>query len=241
MSASELWARLANHFTPSDYECAGMIAPAPLDAPGFFPVCSGTWGRHQRKPYAKILFLGQDFGTVEGLTAAGERPDSPTWRNLSLVLSDVGVDASSCFFSNVIMGVRVRGSSSVGPAPAFGSQSFLKKCAAFLTIQLEVLRPRAIVVMGLHALGAMRFATSDLPQAKDFDEWDKRTGLLPIEITVGAWKGLMAVIVHPCHHNLNIRLRSPAGDPRTEIAGATQQLTLLRRLLAEVEKKGSVQ
>ena len=227
MHAITLWLELDRSFTADDYAAAGLVPSGPPLGKGFFPVCAGTWDGPRNAPHDPLLFRGQDFGLAPKQPEVGETTSVPTWRHLQALMSDVGINARSCFFTNAVMGVR-SGSTNVGLSPGFRSEVFLSNCRAFLLTQLKIINPHGVVVMGLPALRVLPgVAGSNVPAADTFREWDDRVpGLL--DVTLGDWTGPLAVVVHPCHRPRNAKLRA---KDCTYCSGHAYEVALLRQLI----------
>lgn len=97
------------------------------------------------------MVLGHDFHSERGyeksLELGMEPPNQPTWRSLSRMLHAAGVALGSCFFTNFYMGLR-RGAATTGRYPGSLSPQFVTACRDFLKVQLEVQRPRLVLVLG---------------------------------------------------------------------------------------------
>jgi uracil-DNA glycosylase family 4 len=117
----------------------------------FFPAGKGTANISDTTISDKdIMVLGQDWGNVkqlENFMDSETRPNSGTWKYLLLFLEELEIKESRCFYTNAIMGVR-KGNSVTGKSPAFRDKKFIKQCQDFFLFQLELQRPKAILVLG---------------------------------------------------------------------------------------------
>ena len=232
MSAQKLWPLLNRALLKIDYENAGMIPSRTPSGRGFFPSCEGVWNlpHNPSVSHRKLLFLGQDFGTEEALPPSGETATVPTWRHLQDLMTTAGIDAQKCFFTNAVMGNRKPGTPNTGLAAAFESDAFINKCADFLRVQLEVVQPAGIVVLGLQVLKVLRIAGTGIPQAETLREWDRTTKRSLITVQVGAWEGQLALLVHPSFRPTNIRHRALA-TTGSAAEGKAHELSLLSAIM----------
>jgi hypothetical protein len=114
------------------------------DAPHFFPE-------------APIMFLAHNFDSIEAYKAARKRGgegDKPFWKVLKDFLQTASVDPSDCFFTNALMGLKPGAASGKMPSVP----GYKKQCRCFLLRQIEIVGPRAIVVLGSDAESEIRGA-----------------------------------------------------------------------------------
>ncbi len=227
---------MEDYFSGQEYDAAGLEQPPPLVGKGFFPACNGTWDSPKNEAHQPLLFLGHDFGVGLGPTEKRETNAVPTWRHLESLMSDAGIDARSCFFTNAVMGVRPEKQNSVGRSPAFDHPVFVGKCAAFILSQLSVVKPAGVVVLGLPALEVLRMAGwGNLPEASSFEVWDQGKEPKLFDAQLAEWKGPLALIVHPSFRPLNVGLRSKSGD---KAEGHAHEVRLLKSLISRPEITG---
>jgi hypothetical protein len=109
-------------------------------------------------PYGGVMFVGHNLDSETTFTARvrSNRPNGDpnrpmaTWRNLYRVLRRAEVDLAECFFTNVYVGL-LGGKRAVGKFPGANDARFTEWCRDFLRQQIEMMRPRAIVFLGVHA------------------------------------------------------------------------------------------
>ncbi|MCX5689978.1 MAG: hypothetical protein NTV94_09395 [Planctomycetota bacterium] len=142
-----------------------MVRPYPATASeispktgrGFFPGRMGVAGQ-SGLPRRPVMVVGQDFDEYESWkkTPAGDETGA-TWDELLKVLREAGIALESCFFTNVLMGVRIvqvqpgKEPSNSGPSPALDDAAFVGRCLEFLGRQIEVMRPSVVVLLGAPA------------------------------------------------------------------------------------------
>lgn len=141
----------------------------------FFPGGKGTYENDDTLSNKDIMILGQDFGTVDSFKKVLERnskdiESDATWRPLLAFLKKVGIHPSRCFYTNVIIGVRKTGEI-IGKAPAFKDEGFIKQCQEFFLYQLEIQKPKIILVLGKQVAQFL----SPLFDEKDLYGWKRST------------------------------------------------------------------
>lgn len=146
-----------------------------LDITAFFPGGRGLWLEQDSTEFPSILILGQDFSTVKAYKAmvAGNKADlnSPTWKNLIKLFEEAGLDLRECFFSNVFMGLRDT-DKMTGIFPGARDKDFVNRNLAFLSFQIETIKPKIIITLGRPASGMV--AKLSRP---GLDCWDKGKAL----------------------------------------------------------------
>lgn len=136
----------------------GMKPVEEMRGPGFFPGCTGTIDSRQDISGLRFMVLGQDFDTATNHqlidSSKGEIEHNTTWRNLKVLLHDLAIEPSDCFFTNAYMGLRPNQTNeknkNTGESPASkrGAELFAKDCQSFLKKQLEVIQPEVVLVLG---------------------------------------------------------------------------------------------
>ena len=123
----------------------------------FFPGGSGLWrGLEARGPMpalfpdAPVMFVGHNFDSIRAFDKAflnGGEARSEFWRRLSAILAGAALSPERCFFTNALMGLK--------PGSATGSmlsvQGYREQCALFVQKQIEIVRPSAVVALGVKA------------------------------------------------------------------------------------------
>jgi len=138
--------------------------PAPTAGTAFFPGGIGLWKpdrdiqtQSEAALCRPLMVIAHNFGPLdyqESCMVSGEDVDDSrgTWPNLRTLLRG---RESQCFYTNVFVGLLPRGAKFKGEFPGCDDTAFVKHCAEVLRAQLEVVKPRALVVLGLDAAGFM--------------------------------------------------------------------------------------
>lgn len=160
----ELWTHLEAmenelRFDGKSYPKGRCSFPFKLIGQGFFPGGDGLWRedenieRESRRemPLGGIVFLANDFGTLrtyEKLHSRGyENP--PTWRHLKERIRRARLPKDRLFCTNAILGLRTGDSVTALDQSAWpGASTFGSFCHEFLICQIEILRPRLLVILG---------------------------------------------------------------------------------------------
>ena len=144
--------------------------PEPIEGTAFLPDGYGLWrdlgSTMCAFPTEQIMIVGQDFNSraayEEARLIGTETQTSPTWRNLISILSSVEVAPERCFFTNVYMGLR-DGGPETGRFAGASDPGFVACCLQFFERQLEVSRPRLILLLGLEPLRVLSRSLLTLP------------------------------------------------------------------------------
>lgn len=134
--------------------CTAPLHPF-LRGRAFFPGGSGLSGGINQ-PLAKhpIMIVGQDFDTLSAVdtSRAGSEIDESqvsTWHNLLCkMLHPNGVDPTSCFFTNAVLGARRSGTNS-DPNPALNDDRFMDACKIFMLKKIKMMQPSVIIALGI--------------------------------------------------------------------------------------------
>jgi uracil-DNA glycosylase family 4 len=123
----------------------------------FFPGGSGLWrGPVARGPMpalfpdSPVMFVGHNFDSIRAFDKAflnGGEVNGEFWRRLSAILAGAGLSPESCFFTNALMGLKP--GSATGSMPSV--HGYREQCALFLRKQIEIVRPCAVVALGVKA------------------------------------------------------------------------------------------
>ncbi len=200
-------ARMVRPYPPSMAEATEMIP----DATAFFPGGKGLWTKEESDVFPSILVLGQDFGTHDEhqdmLKGKARDLNCSTWRNLMSLFDEAGIGLTDCFFSNVFMGVRIA-KSSMGRCPGFRDKGFTERNLDFLKFQIETIKPRIIITLGLYAARMLANVSPDClgdwGSAKRFK--DISDGLKE-GVTIGSGTYTCVCLVHPCMRHANLKHR----------------------------------
>jgi hypothetical protein len=118
--------------------------------------------------------------------------------------------------------------SAIGKSPAFEYPEYLNDCKGFLIKQIEIQKPKLILVLGLHLLGYMStisaelLAISKIKSYKKMDE-QKLASVKSISfIGLDGYQTNIVFITHPTYRHLNI------GNRRfRDFKGAQAELELI--------------
>ena len=124
----------------------------------FFPGGSGLWKEHQDanwawQPFPKdpIFVIGQDLDSEDNFTNStcviGYEYGMGTWAGVKQMQDKVGLPLGQCFFTNFLPGLRLS-ETNQGMSPAWKFPDFAEKCFEFLNLQILLLRPRAVFLLG---------------------------------------------------------------------------------------------
>lgn len=209
----------------------------------FFPGGKGTFDDTSIISDKPIMVVGQDFDVEANFRkaeAAGQEniKKNATWRNLLALLEEVRIAPQSCFFTNAIMGVRVdlppdsqNKQSNTGDSPAFKHPDFIKECQQFFLKQLEMQRPKLVLVLGKMPARFLATMVEDLRPWKqlktitDIDNADQQ--LMRGATFTNGVKTTLVLLTHPSFRHLNIHKRRY----KTDFTGAEAELETLKEAL----------
>lgn len=227
------------------------VRPVPEQLPGlgFFPGGRGVWvsgGRSEPMPFGKVMILGQDFHSYQGYEASrkkgGESPNSPTWKHLLGLLSELALSPGDCFFTNAYMGLR-DGPSATGKFIGARDKGFVQRCRSFFQQQLIMQRPRLIAALGVQVVRFLVGTSRDLESWKDatgFGYLDDNNLAKVDSVHFGTDDGeiecTVVALTHPSFRPRNVGRRR-YGDAVGELA----ELKLFRDSLKEVGLGGLVE
>jgi hypothetical protein len=161
---------------------AGMCPfPFRLTGQGFFPGGDGLWRQDSELaqpstgvlPQGGIIFLGNDFGTLQSyLKLRAKGYENPlTWKHLKQRVRDAGLPQGLTFFTNAVLGLRKEGKA-LDKKDWATMPGFADFCRRFLIYQIELLRPKLVVVLGpqsratFDVLAQDRKSDGQFPRAK---------------------------------------------------------------------------
>jgi hypothetical protein len=187
----------------------------------FFPGGYGLFeGVTQSFPVHPIMLVGQDFGTREYWNDVGIASESNqgTWSGLAGMLARARIDPCACFFTNVLLGVRVEGRID-GPSPGLAFEPYVEACANYLVEQIRVVRPSVVVALGKipSILLSRQFGlTSALGPPSPNDarnpSWHAIDAAIepfhPSSSSPGGVAFAFATSVHPDRYRINVRHRA---------------------------------
>jgi len=98
------------------------------------------------------MFLGNDFGTLKSFKKVLPRgyEDVPTWRHLRQRLNKATIPGEIGFYTNAVLGLRTD-KNALGKTDWSCDPDFCQFVGEFLRFQLEMMKPRLLVVLGSNA------------------------------------------------------------------------------------------
>jgi hypothetical protein len=206
----------------------GVVAvPQMTTKTAFFPGGRGLWNIPGSAVVPEVVILGQDFSTwdqhQEILYGKAEDTKTPTWMNLIAITDRVGLDLEKCFFTNAFTGLR-RNGLSTGVFPGFKDSSYMEQNTEFLQLQLEVLQPRLIVVLGSVAPLVLARIGKGAEHWTNFNfrRIDQASQNLLLEVGFGQLRTNLVALVHPSMRFKNAGIRKFKG-----LTGDSAEIALL--------------
>jgi hypothetical protein len=220
---------------PAPYPPGMLPIPEPIPGRAFFPGGYGLCAPNAPFPFGKVMIVGQDFDTrvsYEESFDDGEESETGnvTWRNLLAVLDEAQINPADCFYTNYFLGMRKEGKST-GKSPGQKCPAFVAHCGQILLEQVKVQRPRLVLIMGIEVPRFLARMSPELTGWRNAENNDaiNATGPLQHAVTfdgIAEFSTTVAVLTHPCHRHLNVRLRSYQG-----LCGHEAEMALLRDAL----------
>ena len=182
--------------------------PEPIEGTAFLPDGYGLWrdlgSTMCAFPTEQIMIVGQDFNSraayEEARLIGTETQTSPTWRNLISILSSVEVAPERCFFTNVYMGLR-DGGPETGRFAGASDPGFVACCLQFFERQLEVSRPRLILLLGLEPLRVLSRSLLNLPAPATLTA---SAGIYDAASRAGGSSAVVVALTHPSFYHANV-------------------------------------
>jgi hypothetical protein len=213
--------------------------PHQLDGTSFFPAGAGLFVTNPaaelpRFPVGGIMALGHDWGTTREFEYCApryaDRLSNPTWTNLLSFLADAGIDRREVFYTNFFVGLR-NAMTSMGPHPARRHRDYVARCQEFLVEQVELQKPRLVLVLGMHV------PTLIAPLSDDLNGWSRSAtfrsldaqglaGIPRVRLRGSTHTFAAAVLVHPCQ-----RLRTVQSRRYRGLSGDAAELNLVADML----------
>ncbi len=183
-----------------------------VDTTAFFPGGKGLWTETETDVFPSILVLGQDFSNVriyeEMQKGNTEDLNCPTWKNIIKLFSQTRMNISDCYFSNVFMGLR-KTESMTGRFPGFKNNEFVQRNIDFLAVQIDLLKPKMIITLGIHAAIMLgKLSQNDLQEWKLAERFQDISTSIKQNVVFGSHKCTCVSLVHPCMRHVNVRKRS---------------------------------
>lgn len=91
------------------------------------------------------MFLGNDFGSLEGFQRLKLHENPPTWRHLRRRLEHAGIPGQVGFYTNAYLGLRSDRNALADPIQ---HKRYDEVCADYLAFQLSTQAPKLVVVLG---------------------------------------------------------------------------------------------
>jgi len=147
----------------------------PIRGRSFFP---GGTGRANNSDSdgarPDLLVVGNDFGRYDEDYAAavkrGYELEAGTWSGILKLLRDAKVATKRCFFTNAVMGAR-SSKENTGKSPAMKERGFVARCAEFLRLQVSVVQPIGIIMIGKNQASVVSAAFPELAQLGRCKSW----------------------------------------------------------------------
>ena len=194
-----------------------------IKGPGFFPGSTGIVDGVKELGLRRIMVLGQDQDNQKGHDKSekeGHEQYSKMWSNMTALFGQAQIDMGDCFFTNFIMGVRVKSKRNTGPSPALAHPEFMKACSAFFIEQLKAQRPTVILCLGMIPFKllslvstSLRFRSIGVECFKDLEERERML-LVIDDVVFDALPGKRFVVVPLCHPSYRLN-----GESRSQPSG----------------------
>ncbi len=159
IKAESLWAEMSETFPP--YPKGVVPVPERIRGTAFFPGGLGLWldeHGNAEPDTPEVMVVGQDFNTLasyENARKAGsEIETSRTWQNIEKIFPKLGLSFCQCYCTNFYMGLRENGPET-GIFPGARDPEFVRRSVRFFERQMEVMKPKLIVTLGLAPLAAL--------------------------------------------------------------------------------------
>lgn len=232
----EVFRRRLESLPPERYWPGLVPVTGHLQGTAFFAAAAGLRvppGGRGLPPFPRggVMFVGNNLDSERDFldrlasgNAHGDPPDMmDTWKALYPLLDAADLDPGDCFFTNAYVGL-IAGPNAEGDPKVRPGCDFDQWCAAFLGLQLETMRPRAVVALG-------RTARRALGRWLGVQSWRAGTAPTPgyVVLELGAHRAAGIALVHPSGHSRN-HWRIRYGD-RTGFAAEARLLYEATRLL----------
>jgi hypothetical protein len=210
-----LWNRIAQleaelRFNGKPYPDGMAPFPGRLTGQGFFPGGDGLWrddssiklSSTSPFPVGGIIFLGNDFGTLQTFekTLRTGYENVLTWRNLKRRLTAAEIPGEVGFYTNAVLGLRTD-KKAVEYLDWSRHPEFCQFCGDFLRLQLEAMKPRLLVVLGQRPKDTICSTLgAEIPDITPWRNRDLSSMEAADTIRVVEWRGMrlvMQVTTHP--------------------------------------------
>ncbi len=228
-SAGRLFERLKGMPVPE-----GVVPlPSRLRQFAFFPGSTGTAVGRVVQP-GGVMVLGHNFYSVAGfeeIRRSGKDDwASSTGRALVELLPRGGLDPYACFYTNFFMGL-IAGKDNVGAFPGRRDANFVRWCLAFLNFQIEVVRPRVVLVLGIQTprrLAALAPQLSGWAMCRSFAVMDAAGLGIVDDVQIGGNSLTFVALTHPSIRGPNVHRRRFGGQTGDDAEVAMLKLACAR-------------
>lgn len=225
-----LWNRISQleaelRFAGKPYPEGMAPFPGRLTGQGFFPGGDGLWRDDSRIklgaispfPIGGIMFVGNDFGTLETFkrTLRTGYENVLTWRNLKQRLTTAEIPGDVGFYTNAVLGLRTD-KNAIDYLDWSRHPDFCQFCGDFLYVQLEAMKPRLLVVLGQKPKNTICSTLgAEIPDITPWRNRDLSSMKAAETIRVVEWRK-MKFVVHVTSHPYSDFAKDDAG--KAEIA-----------------------
>ena len=215
------------------------MAPFPgrLMGQGFFPGGDGLWRDeasiklHSTSPFpvGGIMFLGNDFGTLQsfGRTLRKGYENVSTWRYLKQRLIAAGIPGDVGFYTNAVLGLRTD-KKAIDNLDWSRHPEFCQFCGDFLRLQLKAMKPRLLVILGQRPKDTICSTLgAEIPDIASWRNRDLSSMEAAETMRVVEWQGTRLVL-HVATHPYSDFAKDGAG--KAEIADRMKRAWEIARL-----------
>ena len=206
--------KLTEKLADFHYPNSMVIIKNEIKGRAFFPGGNGTFNNDTNLNDKSIMVLGQDFDSLKNyeksLKLQLEKIETnPTWKNILLFLKELNINPERCFFTNAILGVR-NSEKATGKSPAFKDEIFINNCRNFFLYQVELQKPKIILVLGIHVATFLSNTSKDLEcwsKINNFGDFDDKNIQKIEAVFNNGLKSTVILLTHPSFRNLNVHRR----------------------------------
>lgn len=208
-----------------------------ISGTAFFPGGDGVLKPRLSDTIPDIFVIGRDCGTLDYFGSCVrdgcERETQPTWRALLERLRAASVDPERCYFTNAFVGYRKTGRNT-DQCAAHSERNYAARCRALLAFQIEILKPRSILVLGKDVPAVLSRLSPDLrawSSTSGFRALDRSTPVV-FDATFGQHRASACVLVHPSKAWLNVKHRRYTDCSGVAHIGVDAELAMIRDIVA---------
>ena len=179
----------------------------------FFPGGHGIFKKETGKISDKeIMVIGDqfthnlDFNKAHGLKKDRMRI-SPGWSNFLLLCIKGNIDPEKCFFTNTLLGMVIPKYTGQKPSD-YTKNYFTEYCRSILRKELEIQKPKLIIVLGLKAARFLSIFHPDMQEWANINSISKADQqgysiIKNVPLTESS-KSTLALIAHPVGRHVHI-------------------------------------